>query len=268
VAVIAASVLASNTPAAAAPSLTTGESILAPLLVRSSIHIDGVGCGRRAMTTATLPAGAVGVHVRRPARGAETFDARVTAVAVRGTVVTITAVGAGKEICDPAAASAPPPSRSWSAAFDLEVTFERREMVAVAAHWRLRDGLVVRPSLVALSQYTSNATNTVQKIRWKQFGGRTAIGLGIYKAAPFFCPSAARCILENGQPVRVELSRPAYCPGDNMLQPGRQRIEPFVFYGRVKAFFLRPFGAIKPGPASYDGYEADKFQCLGARRIP
>jgi hypothetical protein len=249
-------------------SPTPGSSVVAPLLVRSSVEIDGIGCGVPAVGKITLPAGAFHGQVRKPTRGAKSVDARVTAVAVRGIAVTITAVADSPQICDPGADQVPPESRRWSAGFKLEVGFERRETVAVAAHWRLRDGLVVRPRLVPLHAYTQDATDTVVKVRWKQFGGRKAVGFGIFKAAPFFCPSPARCIPENGQPVRVELSRPVYCPEDSVLGPGDSG-RPFVFYGLVKAFFLRPFGAIKPGPTSYDSYEPAKIQCMGAAsRIP
>src|SRR5207244_3146295 len=74
---------------ASAPAVTPGASVVAPLLLQSSIDIRGVGCRVPATWKTTLPAGAFGGRVRRPAVGAKSADAHVTAVAVRGTAVTI-----------------------------------------------------------------------------------------------------------------------------------------------------------------------------------
>jgi len=248
-------------------SPTPGSSVVAPLLLTSSIDIDGVGCGVPAVSKTTLPAGAFDGHVHKPARGARSVDARVTAVAVRGSAVTITAAADAPAICDPGADQVPPESRPWSAGFPLEVAFARRETTAVVADWRLRNSLVVRPNVVPLRAYTQDATDTVVKVRWKQYGGRKAVGFGIFKAAPFFCPSPARCIPGNGQPVRVELTRPSYCPGANIVAPGKP-VKPFVFYGSISAFNMRRIGVIKPG-TNFQGYEPHKSACLGAAtRIP
>ncbi|HEY7602727.1 MAG TPA: hypothetical protein VH760_00600 [Gaiellaceae bacterium] len=244
-----------------------GSSVVAPLLLTSSIDMDGIGCGVPATWTTTLPAGAFDGHVRKPVRGVRSLDARVAAVAVRGRAVTITAIADSREICDPGADQVPPESRRWSAGFPLEVAFARRETTAVVADWRLRNSLVVRPNVVSLRAYTQDATDTVVKVRWKQYGGRKAVGFGIFKAAPFFCPSPARCSRANGQPVRVELSRPSYCPGANIVAPGKP-VKPFVFYGSISAFNMRRIGVIKLG-TNFQGYEPRKSACLGAAtRIP
>ena len=247
--------------ASATPALTPQNSVLAPLLLRSSLTIKGVGCGAPATGTVTMPSGALEVRVRAPAPGDSVGDARVTDIAPRGTAVGVTAVDGSEKTCDPAVDPVPPASRPWSAEFDLEVAFKRREMVAVVADWRLRVGYVVRPPMVALRAYTPDATDTVRKVRWTRYGGRKAIGFGIFKAAPFFCPSPARCIPGNGQRVRVELTRPSYCPNDNVLRAVGP-VKPVAFYGRVSVFNTHQIGVLKPG-TNFEGYDPYKHACQG-----
>src|SRR5262245_42526160 len=87
--------------ASAAPSTTSSGPVVAPLLVRDSIEIDGVGCGVPVSASTALPAGVIGVHVQRPKVGARDHDVRITKVVVRQGAVTFTAVADGDLVCDP-----------------------------------------------------------------------------------------------------------------------------------------------------------------------
>jgi hypothetical protein len=160
--------------------------------------------------------------------------------------VTFTAVAEGDAICDPDRDPTPPASRRWSAEFDVEVAMKRRVVVATRADWLPRGGFHVRPRVVGLSSGPGPAeTDTVRDVRWKSFGGRKAVGFGVFKARRFFCTSPSRCIPQHNQPVRVELTLPAYCTGTNVATP--RGAPDFVFYGKVAAFNLRRIVALRPG---------------------
>jgi hypothetical protein len=225
----------------ASPTPTARKSVAAPLVVRDRTDIQGVGCGMPASWTLTLPARAFGARVRKPKVGARDGDARLTDVAAHGTAVTFTAVADSQEICDPNASSIPPAQRPWSAGFAFEVAFKRLETVAVRSDWNGR-GFLVRPRVVG---FNSTIAPTVRNMRWKVFGGRKAVGYGTFRFPPGSFPSPARCPPE-GQRVRVELSRPGYCRGDNVLQAG-DPVRRFVFYGETAAVNLRRLGVLRSG---------------------
>jgi hypothetical protein len=69
--------------ATAAPRLAPPNSVLASLLARDSIKIDGVGCGVPASATLALPTGAFDVQVEQPLVGARDVDAQLTGVAAQ-----------------------------------------------------------------------------------------------------------------------------------------------------------------------------------------
>jgi hypothetical protein len=236
-------VLSVQASAGAAPSATP---VAAPLLVRALIEFEGVGCGVPASSTVALPTSVFGVQVQRPKVGARDDEARITKVVPTGKAVTFTAVGDGAAICDPDRDPTPPASRRWSAEFDVDVAMKRRVVVATRADWLPRSGFLVRPRVVGVSSGAGLAqTDTVRDIRWTSFGGRKAVGFGVFKARRFFCPSPSRCIPQHNQAVRVELTLPTYCSGTNVVSSRGAR--DFVFYGKVAAFNLRRIVALRPG---------------------
>ena len=94
--------------------------------------------------------------------------------------------------------------------------------------------IAVRPRQVRIG-----IVGSALRIRWKQFGGRTAVGFGTFKSVG---PCAGGCT-DNGTRIAVKLTRPLHCPGQS--PPGRK--EEAVFYGKV-AFVLRErLGVLKPG---------------------
>ena len=183
-------VLSVRASASAAPSVTPGQPVAAPLIVRSLIEIEGVGCGLPASSRVALPANVLGVKVHLPKVGARDGDARITKVVSTGNAVTFTAVADSDAVCDPDRDPTPPASRRWSAEFDVELAMKRRVVVAARADWLPRGGFLVRPRVVGLSAGAGLAqTDTVRDVRWQSFGGRKAVGLGVFKARRFFCPS-------------------------------------------------------------------------------
>jgi hypothetical protein len=249
---------------AAVPALTARNSVPVPLVVRTTTGIEGVGCGTTGSSTVTLPAGVFEVDVRQPKVGASDGDVRLTDIAVQGAVVTFAVVADGAGICDPNG-DVPPADRRWLASFDIEVGVTWRQTVAVRNDWENRgDAYLVRPRVVGF-HFAADFADTVRKIRWTTYGGRKAVGFGILRYARAFCRSG-RCPAGEGQRVRVELTRPSYCPGRNIVAPGKP-IEPFVFYGSISAFNLRRIGVLEPG-TNFLGYEAYKYGCNGpATRI-
>ena len=119
--------------------------MIAPLLVRDSIHIEGIGCGVPASASMALPPNVLDVNVRAPGVGTRDGDARITDVVVQANVVTFTSVDDGEFVCDPNSDSAPPASRPWSADFAAESVRSARRRprsaptgTAAAAAWSVR----------------------------------------------------------------------------------------------------------------------------------
>ena len=220
---------------AAQSALTPRNSVVAPLLVRDSIGIEGIGCGVPASATVTLPAGAFDLRVRRPSVGARSEDAPLTNVSVQGNAVTFTAVADGDRVCDPDSEATPPANRAWSADFDVEVGITHSGGVVLWDGDQPRGkSFTVRPREVRIG-----IAGAARRVRWKQFGGRKAVGFGSFKS---LIPCAGGCS-DNGTRLRVELTRPARCPG--LTRPGHK--EDAVFYAKI-AFVLRQrLGVLRPG---------------------
>jgi hypothetical protein len=240
----------------ATAAVALAGSVLAPVLVRDQIDISGVGCNVPASANLALPAGLSDVRVRRPAVGASDGDARITDVAVGANAVTFTAVADGNEICNPDSGETPPAERRWSAFFDAEVAAKQRATVTARSDWSLHPRFAVRPQIVGVSSGAGlSQSDTVRHVRWKSFGGRKAVGFGVFKVRHFFCPSRNRCAAEDGQRVRVELTRPGYCSGDNIVAAGAA-VRRFVFYGKIAVFNRRRIGVLKPG-TEFQSYKPD-----------
>jgi hypothetical protein len=245
-AVALVAVVSVGASASAAPPVTPGKPVAAPQVVRDVLEIKGVGCGVPASSSLALPPNVFGVQVQRPKVGAKDVQAHITKVVSTPNAVTFTAVADSDAICDPDRDPTPPASRRWSAEFEVEVAMKRRVVVAARADWLPRGGYLVHPRVVGLSSGAGLAqTDTVRDVRWNSFGGRKAVGFGVFKARRFFCPSPSRCIPQHNQPVRVELTLPTYCTGTNVVTSRGAR--DFVFYGKVAAFNLRRIVSLRPG---------------------
>ena len=231
-------------------------SVLAPVLVRGQVDISGVGCNSPASANLALPAGLSDVKVRAPVVGASDGDARITNVAVGADAVTFTAVNDSADICNPDSGETPPAERRWSAIFDADVAGKQRATVTARSDWSLHPRFAVRPRIVGVSSGAGlSQSDTVRHVRWTSFGGRKAVGFGLFKVRHFFCPSRNRCAAEDAQRVRVELTRPGYCGGDNIVAVGAA-VGRFVFYGKIAVFNRRRIGVLKPG-TEFQSYQPD-----------
>jgi hypothetical protein len=247
---------------ATAAAMVAG-SVVAPVLVGGQIDIEGVGCGVPASANLALPTGLTDVRVHRPAVGARDGDASITSVTVGTNAVTFTAVADGDGTCNPAADDTPPAERRWSAIYDAEVAAKHAAPVAVRTDWLLHGRFALRPRIVGVSSGPGLAANeTVRHVRWKSFGGRKAVGFGTFRLRHFFCPSRNRCGIEDGQPVRVELTRPGYCAPDNVLTAGAP-VGRFVFYGKLAVFNRRRIGVLKPGTE----FQSYKPECSAGKPV-
>jgi hypothetical protein len=175
------------------------------------------------------------VSVVKPKVGTTTALARITDVAVAGSKVTVTAVGAGDETCGPGD-ERDPSSRPWSAGFDYRIAYSLRVTVAVQRDWATRPPyFVVRPKSVRIAYI-----GALERIRWQRYGGATAVGFGVMnmdgRPGPNVC-KRAKCD-GNHQRMKVVLGLPSYCAGDD-----------HVFYGRVAFVNTRQMGVLKPGTA-------------------
>lgn len=186
------------------PGVAAAGSLIARSERTGQAEIKGVGCGVAASLVLTLPASATAVRVREPKVGDTTSESRLTEAAVASAGVRLTAVGDGEVICDPAEGSTPPSMRPWNGLYDYGIAF--RERVS-ARYWSGAGRLKRRPRSV-----TIRFVATVRKIRWRAFGGRTAVGFGrmVVDSPPGFTCTRRTCP-GHGMRFKVVLSRPSRC---------------------------------------------------------
>ena len=239
--------------AVACPGVAFAGSVLARSERSDLVVISGDGCGGMASVVVELPANAMDIAVRKPAIGATTSESRLVEAAVVGASVRLTAVGEGAEICDPDEdPGIPPAEREWSGGYDYTIAFRQRVTVR---HWggaelRRPGKPKARPKKVTMPLVAH-----VLKIRWRSFGGRTAVGHG--RARSLSLPGIkcdAQTCPGNGGRVKVVLTRPRRC-GD---------IDDAVFYSRMK-FYPRKGRVLSPGEATNPDYEP--LCASGARPI-
>jgi hypothetical protein len=187
------------------PAVATAGTFVARSERSGEVEIEGIGCGVAASSLLTLPPSSTDIRVRAPKAGDTTLDSRLTEAAVTGASVRFTAVGAGADICDPAADPTPPGTRPWTAEYDYDIAF--RERVSARFRSSASNKLKVRPRSVTM-QFIA----TVRKIRWRRFGGRKAIGFGrmVVDSPPGFTCTRRRCP-GHGERFKVVLSRPSRC---------------------------------------------------------
>lgn len=228
--------------AVACPGVAFAGSVVARSGLSDFTRFYGVGCGTTDSLVVTLPANAMDVEVRRPAIGTTTSESRLVEAAVIGASVRLTAAGEGAVICDPAAdPDIPPAEREWSGGYDYTIAFRQRVSVRYWGGSELRRSKPkARPKKVTMPLVAH-----VLKIRWRSFGGRTAVGHG---RARSLYPPGIKCDAQtcpgNGGRVKVVLTRPRRC-GD---------IDDAVFYSRMK-FYPRKGRVLSPGEATNPDYE-------------
>lgn len=207
--------------AAAAARLTPANSIAFEFFAGGNEEFSGTNCGATATVTKPLPAGATGIRVTEPTVGArdDGGGTRVTAVAVNGTVVTVTIVADGPSICDPSQTGVPAGEPvNWRADYDVRAEYKRRvqatirvfyESYVFGAKWKLR------PRTIRDSRAGAAPGARVTGIRWKRFGGKTAVGWG--KLRLDYCRRGDNCP-DDGKRVRLTASKPDYCKDSGKIE--------------------------------------------------
>jgi hypothetical protein len=214
-----------------APALALiAASIVAPFQLTGDVTLSGRGCGNPGSANVALPPGATDPLVRKPVVGQAGRESRITEALIDGAQARFTAVG-DRDACDPAAGDTPPDQRAWED--DYAYTIDYRARVAVG-YWP-GQGVGpprVRPPKITIGQGATRCC-WLSPIRWRSFGGRTAVGFGRWHAV---VPKGARC-LECGKRYKVVLSRPSRCSDLG------QR----VYYGKVAFVTTRRIGVLTPG---------------------
>jgi hypothetical protein len=212
------------------PGVAAAGTLIARSERTGQAEIAGVGCGVAASFVLPLPASAAEVQVREPKVGDTSQDSRLTEAAVEGASVRLTAVGDGRFVCDPAADPEPPSMRPWTGVYAYDIAFRER----VSARYLSGTGkLKTRPRSVAI-----RFVATVREIRWRRFGGRTAVGFGrmVVDSPPGFTCTRRNCP-GHGERMKVVLSRPSRCRDTGEA----------VWYGRVAFFATRRILRIPAG---------------------
>jgi hypothetical protein len=209
---------------AAAAALTPRNSVVAPLVSGDRVVIEGVGCAVPASAASALPSGAASVRVARPAIGARSFDARLTAVSILGEAVVLTAAADGPAICDPAEEATPPAERPWSAPFELEVAYRLRVGVVFRDDDRVRGAAFkVRPAEVRIG-----LAGAARGVRWTRFGrahGHRVREVPVARPVRGWLLGQRDASAGAVDPARLLPGRPAARPqgGRRLLHQGRVR---------------------------------------------
>lgn len=220
----------------AAAKLDSSNSILAGFRLVDTAGVAGVGCGTSASQTVALPTGIQDPRVVRPKVGDTAGDARVTAVAIEGAVVRVTAVGDSPFVCDPAEdPDVPPAERRWRGDFTVEANYNRR--VQVLAWLENRRGTSLRTGARPRKLHLV-FRGTLVNIRWRSFGGKKARGTGTWRPQLLngrLCPR--RNCPDQGMRTHIELTRPSICAD----------VGGKIYYGRVTLINTRRVGVLPPG---------------------
>ena len=171
--------------AEAATKLTPANSISFPFAASTTETFAGTDCGATATVVKRYPPGSKGIKVAEPKvgdRDRQGGGTQVTSVSVEGAVVTITVQANGSSICDPARSGVPAGEPvPWKATYRVRAEYRRRvqttmrvfyESYLFGAKWKLR------PKTIRDGRRGGGPGERVTGIRWKRFGGRTAVGSG------------------------------------------------------------------------------------------
>lgn len=209
--------------ALAATRLTSKNSISHRFYTGSKETFAGTNCGATAVLTKTLPTDSTGITVVDPKIGSRdpTGGTQITDVSVAGTVVTLTALADGPVICDPAFTGLPPGEPvAWTAEYDFGAEYTQRvqptmriyfESYEYGAKWQIRPKTIYDSRAGTPRSVRSRVTG----IKWKQFGGKKAIGFGRRRLD--YCRRGENCP-GNGKRVRLVASKPDFCKDTGKIE--------------------------------------------------
>jgi len=213
--------------------LALAAAIIAPFTLTGTVTISGTGCGNPGSASVALPAAATGAVLRKPAVGDQGLRSKITEATLDGSAARFTAIGAGDVVCDPAESDTPPDQRAWDDDYAYAIAYRAP---ATVAYWP-GQGIGpprVRPSKITIGEFETRCC-WVSHIRWRSFGGRTAVGFGRYHQ---YVPKGTPCTgCPNGVRYKVVLSRPSRCSD----------LGQSVYYGKVAFVTTRRHGVLKPG---------------------
>jgi hypothetical protein len=189
--------------------LGKGNSVKDEFRSVTPITVNGSSCSAAGTGSTTLApprkgvSKAYGITVAKPKVGDLDRDgfARATAVRVTDQTITVTAV-----VADPAQCTVPP----WAVTFDPDIVYARRVQV------RLRPDARFKPAKLRPRSMRLFDMDTLKRIRWKRFGGKTGSGSGRYHSGvrgctPLVCPG-------NNKRVKVRLRRVRRCQDSGILE--------------------------------------------------
>lgn len=169
----------------------------------------GTGCGTTATITKTLPAGSSAIAVISPEVGARDNPngTQVTAVQVVGSVITISVLGDGPNICDPAKTGEPVDQVQWMAKYTVRSDRTRRVVVPLRVNLA-RSGTKtrIRPKTVWNGDGPTGVRFT--GLKWKRFGSKKATGIGRLRLD--YCKRGDNCP-ENGKRIKLVASNAGLC---------------------------------------------------------
>ena len=149
---------------------------------------------------------AYGITVTKPKVGDLDQDgfSRATAVGVTDQTITVTAV------CRPGQCTVP---GGWKADFDPDIVYSRRVQV------KLRPDADRKPAKLKPRSMRIFGMDTLKRIRWKRFGGKTGSGTGHYRSGVKGCPTGG-CPANNKR-VKMRVRRVRRCQDSGILSTRR-----------------------------------------------
>jgi hypothetical protein len=210
-----------------ATKLTSKNSVKYKLYTASTETFKGVNCGTTATIVRTLPTGSTGAKVVEPKvgdRDGKTLarsGTQISAINVSGTTITLSAVANGPLICDPEQTGVPAGDPVyWQSDYHFEADYSRRiptvirvyyESYLSGAKWKTRPKTIQDSRKGSPSRVRSRYVN----LKWKSFGGKTAIATGRSKLG--YCRAGDPCP-DNNAPTRLVASKPRYCKDSGQFE--------------------------------------------------
>lgn len=195
--------------ATAATQLNSSNSVSFRFGAKSLEQATGIGCGTTAIITKSLPAGSSAIDLIEPKVGARDNPdgTQVTAVSVAGTVITISVLADGPNICDPAMAGGPVDQVQWMARYTVRSDHSRRIQVPLRVNLASTDTKTrIRPKTVWNGDGPTGVRFT--GLKWKRFGSKKATGIGRLRLD--YCKRGDNCP-ENGKRIKLVVSNAGLC---------------------------------------------------------
>jgi hypothetical protein len=197
--------------APAGAKLGKSNSVRAEFRSTAPIDVRAASCGAAGTGSITLApprrdvSEAYGITVAKPKVGDldDNDFARATQVQVSDQTIAVTAVVNQPSQCmDPG---------GWRATFQPDILYARRVQV------RLRPDADRKPAKLKPRSMRIFGMDTLKRIRWKRFGGKTGSGSGRYRSGVRGCARTGGCPAHNKR-VKIRLRRVRRCQDSGLLE--------------------------------------------------